>query len=131
MEPTAIEQQVSELVAIASALPERAISTDDLLRLSSGAIDHDFYNLVALEVAHKFQAGALSYAICDVIMNGLWAFFLQRCQNEPEPSPFSEIFEAFDAGEYYRTADHSDDPVQDHTVPMIEKILSEISRRDE
>lgn len=128
---TKIDQQVSGLAAIASALPERAISVDDLLRLSGGMIDQDFHNLVALKVARKFQAGAISYIVCGVVMNDLWSIFIVGSQEGAIPSPFYEIYEAFDAGEYYRTEDHSDDPAQDHTVPMIEEILPEVSVCDE
>jgi hypothetical protein len=85
---------------------------------------YDFYNSVSLEIAQCFQDGSLSYSISDAIMNDLWSSVLNNLQEGQVPQPFFQIYEAFDAGEYYRTPTKSDNPISDFTEPMIAEILA-------
>lgn len=67
--------------------------------------------------------------MCDGIMNDLWGSVLDSIAGRPEnsvpvPYPFYDVFEAFDAGEYHRKTDKSDNPVAEHTDPMIAELLA-------
>lgn len=87
--------------------------------------DSDFFNSIALQIAEQYHSGALSYEVCDHIMNDLWSV-VRDCfipAHSAVPDLFYDVYLAFDAGEYYRAADRSDDPVTEHTKPMIEEIL--------
>ena len=66
------------------------------------------------------------FAVCDALMNDLWSSMLNNLPltGEKLPTPFFDIYEAFDAGEYHGKVDKSDDPVSDFTRPMIAGILN-------
>ena len=87
-----------------------------------------FYNSTSLAVALKYQEGTLDFPICDAIMNDLWSVLIENLHGSMVPSPFFDIYEAFDAGEYHRTKDKSDSPEEEFTKPMIAAILSKTSR---
>ncbi len=65
----------------------------------------------------------MNYLICDEIMNDLWRILISSFNGGLLPSPFYEIYEAFDAGEYHRRSDRSDNPAANYTEPMIQAIL--------
>ncbi len=65
-------------------------------------------------------------------MNDLWRAALSGLAQSDEfeiPFPFYDVYEAFDAGEYHRKEDRSDDPVADFTDPMISELLRLHSQR--
>ncbi|SMO64133.1 hypothetical protein [Paracoccus laeviglucosivorans] len=123
-ESQAFERQLAEMVEIASADPRQRIVPAQVKEWAGNLQNHQFYNLFALMVAERYAAGALSYRVCDSIMNDLWWAWLEGEAGPKVPEPFYEIFLAFDAGEYHRKRDRSDDPVKDHTDPLIAEILS-------
>jgi hypothetical protein len=104
------------------------LSNDDVVRWAGRLDNWDFYNSAALEVARKYHQGQLTYSFCDWLMNQLWRSVVEglTSDNGRVPEPFYEIFQAFDAGEYYRTKDKSDDPISDFTDPMIAELVSRI-----
>ena len=80
-------------------------------------------------LAKLYDAGDLNYEFCDALVNIAFSDFLGLFDNEngePWPTDFYEVYEAFDAGEYYRKDDKSDDPVMDHTDFMIREFLIRI-----
>jgi hypothetical protein len=88
-----------------------------------GALRDEF----AIRIAQGFRSGDLSFELCDEVVNDLfWICYHKRVLDVPPA--FDEVYGAFDAGEYYRTPDQSDDPVADHTVPMIEEFLKKRER---
>ena len=89
------------------------------------------FNLFATELARLYEKRILDYEFCDFLINEAWSewmfTFLEQNENTI-PVDFYEVYEAFDAGEYYRTKDKSDDPVADHTNPQIKQFLERISK---
>ena len=82
-----------------------------------------FLDEIALRLARAFDAREFSFELCDAVVNDLFGVcFHDRLAEFPRK--FWEVYEAFDAGEFHREADESDDPVNEHTRPMIEEILS-------
>lgn len=128
---TELESRLLEMVAILTTSPPRRISAGEVRGWTGNMGEPEFFNGVGVMVARKFQQGALGYSICDAIMNDLWRAWLENGSNgEMAPSPFYDIFEAFDAGEHHRAAGRSDDPVEDFTIPMIDDILRETPSDD-
>jgi len=76
---------------------------------------------IAVNVGQRFLEGRLTYEDGDEIMNTLWAFALQR---DEIPETMYAVYEAFDAGEYFREKDGRDsDPVERYTRPALAKLL--------
>ncbi|WP_074965712.1 hypothetical protein [Paracoccus aminovorans] len=120
-----LELQLGQMIEIARALPHQIIPSKQIEVWAGGLKYHQFFNLIGLMIAERYAANMLSYQICDSIMNYLWRAWLDGVEDGGHvPQPFYEIYEAFDAGEYPRTPDGSDDPVKDHTDPWIADILS-------
>jgi hypothetical protein len=97
----------------------------DVMIWAGSTSNPEFYNSIALRIAEQYSCGALTYEVCDHIVNDLWQV-VQDCYiplHNAVPDMFYDVFLAFDAGEYHRTADLSDDPVAKYTKPMIEEIL--------
>lgn len=117
-----------EIVARASLPGSDRISPDDVIGWSGSLENSEFYNAVSLDLAREYHAGNLSYTVCDGIINDLWkaaksgAFGWGQAEAQ---EPFYGVYLAFDAGEYYRTADRSDDPVALYTDPLIAEIVLE------
>lgn len=122
----ALECRLAEMVEIARADPRRRIAPEQVEEWAGDLANHQFYNVIALMVAEKYAAGVLSYQVCDGIMNDLWWAWLESLESRGRavPEPFYEIFSAYDAGEYHRKRDRSDNPVKEHTDPWIAEILS-------
>lgn len=121
-----MQDNLRALIECATSSAERRVTKDCIVRLSGSLVNWDFYDSVSLEIAQEYQAGGLSFEICDGIMNDLWPMVVEGLMLSGEhelPCPFYEIYEAFDAGEYHRKADRSDDPVELYTKPMIEELL--------
>jgi len=87
------------------------------------------FDSFATHLARMYNEGNLNYEFCDSLVNMAWSDWLEPFNDEKGnswPSDFFEVYEAFDAGEYYRSEDKSDDPVADHTNPMIQDFLNRI-----
>lgn len=70
-------------------------------------------------------ATSVSFEFCDAVVNQLWGLLIekQRSGAFTPPGLFMRVYEAFDAGEYHRTADASDDPIATFTDPQIAAIV--------
>jgi hypothetical protein len=79
------------------------------------------YDGFARYLAVAFHAGKLPFAFCDAVMNDLQTVISNA--DEAVPDLFWRVYLAFDAGEYHRTVDKSDDPVAEHTEPAIADIV--------
>jgi hypothetical protein len=115
---------VSEFLQFAINKSPLRLTPDDIVRWA-GAFDHwDFYNSAALEIAKGYHRGELNYTFCDSVMNDLWSGVQEGFGpgKNDVPEPFFEIYEAFDAGEYHRKHDKTDDPVVEFTDPAIAKL---------
>ncbi|NTZ42200.1 hypothetical protein G7A66_03645 [Altererythrobacter sp. SALINAS58] len=104
------------------------ITEDEVLMWATerGQTASNFLDSFGFELAKRFHAGERSYAFCDEVVNELWVIltgWMGDHLSEPFPNTFYEIFDAFDAGEYYRRADKSDDPVSQFTKPMIAELI--------
>lgn len=120
---------VSEFLQFAKTKKPVRLTLDDVLQWT-GTLNHpDFYNSVALEIAQRYHRRELSYTFCDGLMNDLWSAVqegLGSGENQV-PEPFFEIYEAFDAGEYHRKPDKTDDPVAEFTDPLLADIVLRFS----
>ncbi|BBU54535.1 hypothetical protein KU6B_08000 [Mameliella alba] len=120
-----LERHLAAMAEIASAEPRREIEPELIEHWAGNLRNHQFYNSVALMITEKYAAGLLSYRTCDCIMSDLWRAWLSGFESGTMvPDPFYEIFEAFDAGEYHRSPEKTDDSVKDHTDHRITEILS-------
>ena len=101
----------------------RQLSKDVSLTLTE-TFDH-----FGTQLAKMYDQGVLDYEFCDSLVNIAWSDWLDPFNDEKGnswPKDFYEVYEAFDAGEYYRKDDKSDDPVAEHTDPMIQDFLERI-----
>ncbi len=104
--------------------PHSYFFDEDVQRWAGGLVNDDFFNSISLEIARRYHGGLLNFEVCDSIMNDLWRIILRDIKAGARvPDPFFDIYLAFDAGEYHRTADKSDDPEFDFTRPMIADVL--------
>jgi hypothetical protein len=107
------------------------VSADDLAAWA-GESDEDearFFNEIGAEIAKRYNAGELSYEFCDLVVNDLWGLLMKSQLRDPQglwPDTFSEVYEAFDAGEYHRQADRSDDPIAEYTAPAVAAIVDKL-----
>jgi hypothetical protein len=77
---------------------------------------------VALEIARRYERGAVNFTVADSILNTLFAF---AAQTGRIPDLTHSIFLAFDAGEYsHQGDDRGVDPELKYTRPLIRNILS-------
>jgi hypothetical protein len=89
-------------------------------------------NYFATCLANMYYRGDLNYEFCDALVNIAWSDILSEFGGEKTdawPSDFYEVYEAFDAGEFHRKEDKSDDPEIDHTVPLIREFLERINSK--
>lgn len=115
---------MSEFLQFAIDQSPQRLTRADIMRWAGACNDWDFYNSAALEIAKGYHRGELSYTFCDGVMNDLWSGVQEGFgsgKNEV-PEPFFEIYEAFDAGEYHRKHDKTDDPVVEFTNPVIAEL---------
>lgn len=101
----------------------------------AGVSVEQFLDDIALYLTRGFADRTLGFVHCDTIINKLYQFRLTEYWDTPDetthhvwssPGLFYAVYYAFDAGEFYRTPDKIDDPPEDHTRPMIEKILKNL-----
>jgi hypothetical protein len=99
------------------------LNSQEIVRLSeeAGLTRSAFYNEIALRIAFGFQDGTFDFSFCDQIANEIYAVI--TALDEDRPDLYWEVFLAFDAGEYHRNKDKSDDPVEDFTRPLIAEFL--------
>lgn len=86
---------------------------------------HGLLDEFAVRLARKFDLGEFTFELCDAVANDLYGICLNKRLFEFPPL-FWEVFGAFDAGEFHRKSDRSDDPVGEHTIPMIKEILAKV-----
>ena len=86
------------------------------------------FNHFGTHLAKMYNQGTLTYEFCDTAINIAWEDWnkIFNLGNEVIPPDFFEVYEAFDAGEYYRKDDKSDNPVAEHTDPLIQVFLKRI-----
>jgi len=107
------------------------VSTEDIA-CWAGPLDKDvtaFLDRLGGEIAKSYQSGDLSYEFCDLLVNDLFEILFDRQFLDPQGSwahLFYEVYEAFDAGEFHRKADHSDDPVAEFTNPAVANIIAKL-----
>ncbi|MDG6078870.1 hypothetical protein E3U23_06650 [Erythrobacter litoralis] len=92
----------------------------------------NFLDSFGFELATRFHRGQLSYEFCDEVVNELWVIligWIGKPLSKPWPDTFYEVYDAFDAGEYHRKEDKTDDPVGDFTRPMITQIVRKCLKR--
>lgn len=120
-----IQNQLNEMVEVERTAPFRISGSENFDVWKKYLHDDEFYNEIGYIIAKLYASGDLSYDICDSIINILYFGWLKNFDTGDNfPVLFFKIFEAFDAGEYHRKADESDDPVRDHTDPLIAEILA-------
>ena len=120
------EAIIEELRTRAAPGEQTRVDEEDLLRWSSGNPTLAFQDALALAVARAYHAGRLSYTICDEVMNDLYWIVISGRPMRLPPLLY-EVFEAFDAGEFHRRRDKTDDPVAEHTDPWIAEIVMRYS----
>src|SRR5690242_9837119 len=107
------------------------LTQDDVARWTDGAVvaEERLYDDMAAELARGYAERRYSFEFCDGAVNALYGVVIEgqlRTPQPPWPPLFNRVFEAFDAGEYHRHDDKTDDPVAEHTDRMIATILSEL-----
>ncbi len=90
----------------------------------SGGERATVYDEFARYLAVAFHEGRLPFAFCDAIMNDLDAVITTA--DDMRPALFWQVYLAFDAGEYHRRDDKSDDPVAEHTDPATAAIVANL-----
>ncbi len=103
----------------------------DIARWTEGveAAETALYDSLAAELARGYSERRFSFDFCDVVVNQLYGVMISKQLRErpPQwPKVFWRVFEAFDAGEFYRSADRSDNPVADFTDPEIAEIIRDL-----
>src|SRR5262245_19953992 len=72
----------------------------------------EFYDQIALRLAHGFHRGELEYGFCDSIVSDLYSVAVLTERIPELPEIFWETFNAFDQGEFYHDKDRQEDPVE-------------------
>jgi hypothetical protein len=107
------------------------LTEGDVASWTNGAVvaEERIYDEVAAELARGYAERRYAFEFCDRAMNALYAVVVagqMRTPQPPWPTLFGRVYEAFDAGEYHRHEDKSDDPVAEHTDKMIATIVSQL-----
>jgi hypothetical protein len=103
------------------------ISKADIARWTGGSADDEckFYDLLARLLARGYHEQRYTFEFCDQVVNELYDLVL-KLPSPPSPDLFWHVFAAFDAGEFHREPDMSDDPIADFTDPEIANIVSNL-----
>lgn len=102
----------------------------DRWAMGLGLTVSDFLDQIGAAVAVKYHAGLATFEFCDSLVNDLYSELISRigAPNQiPWPNLFDEVYLAFDAGEFHRSADKTDNPVADYTDPLVAKIVAKLS----
>jgi hypothetical protein len=100
----------------------------DVLRWTSSDLHAvgPLYEEIAELVARGYDGGDLSFDLCDGIVIGLFAAFIELGLTDV-PHLYYDVFLAFDEGEYRRdTDDAAVDPVRKYTDPRIKDIVAKL-----
>jgi hypothetical protein len=95
----------------------------DLWTGGSEEAEPALYNRIAEELALGYSEKRYSFEFCDAVVNQLWGLLIDKQPLGTFPELFRRVYDAFDAGEYYRTADASDEPIISFTDPAIAEIV--------
>ena len=130
----AIERRIGEAFSLTSEDPRAwADMTDDSLfdlaaelRISPALL----YDLIAVWLATGFYEGKLGFTFCDQVVNRMFsaATGAAVAREWQWPDLWWDVYLAFDEGEYHHDGDKSDDPVAEHTAPMIAEIVGRLQR---
>ncbi|WP_157381216.1 hypothetical protein [Burkholderia ubonensis] len=92
-----------------------------------GEVKPERFDALALELAHGYHDGKLSFAFCDSIVNIMVekVYSDAAAQRETWPFLFWEVFLAFDAGEFSRPGERHIDPAEKYTKPLIAAIVAQ------
>lgn len=85
---------------------------------------------LGIALAKLYNNRTIDYVFGDIVANDMSAYmlsFVHDKEGQMWANHLWEVYEAFDAGEYYRTDNQEDDPVKEHTDPMIVEFLDKIS----
>lgn len=102
----------------------------DLWAKNLGLSASAFLDRIGGVTASKYHAGQATFEFCDSLINDLWNVLIERVGKANEiysPELFYEVYDAFDAGEYHRSADMSDNPIADFTDPLIAQIVGKLN----
>ncbi len=109
----------------------RSTSEADIRRWTAGWSDSErqLYDDIGAELARGYHGRRYSFEFCDWVVNDLYGTIIKRQLTEPPPpwpKLFWRVYEAFDAGEFHRTPDKSDNPIAEFTDPEIADIVSNL-----
>ncbi|WP_423141686.1 hypothetical protein ACOYW6_12785 [Parablastomonas sp. CN1-191] len=104
------------------------ISEADISRWTEGSVDAEegVFDGIAALLARGYHERRYSFEFCDEVVNELYEPMISRqflASSPPWPELYWSVFEAFDAGEFHRQPDKSDDPIAEFTVPAIADIV--------
>lgn len=84
----------------------------------------DVLNELALRLAERYLAGALTYEFCDEVLNGIANAIFDLALITEFPQPAYALYLAFDSGEWARRDDPQGTlPSEKYTTPMVTTIL--------
>jgi hypothetical protein len=129
-------------------MTEKDSNTEDILNeVTKKLLDgHEINNILAnpkefptelieklsVIIALKYWNGEINYTDGDSIMNNLFGFWVTNnyyVDNYAFPGIAWQCYDAFDAGEYYRTDDDKRiDPPEKYTKPLIEELLKKLNK---
>ncbi len=121
---------ILEVLLARSREPEGVYFTSDDIATwtgESGETISALLDRLGDEIAKGYHARTLSYEFCDEVMNYLFAELMEALLEDPalpDPALFHQVYDAFDAGEYHRREDRSDDPIAEFTDPAIADIVA-------
>lgn len=88
-------------------------------------------NELALRLAERYLAGALTYEFCDEVLNGIANAIFDLALITEFPQPAYALYLAFDNGEWARRDDpHGTLPSEKYTTPMVTTILRDHRSQD-
>ena len=104
------------------------ICETDIARWTGGSAGHDgeFYDGLSALLARGYHERRYSFEFCDEVVNDLYDYVISKQRGaplHPTPNLFWRVFAAFDAGEFHRQPDESDDPIAEFTDPRIADIV--------
>lgn len=85
-------------------------------------------NDIAASLALGYHRRELSWQFCDNLINSLWGDLIHCIDQYPEgewPTLFSDVYDAFDAGEFLREGKQDENPMEVYTRPEIARIVEE------
>src|SRR6478735_11137150 len=116
-------------VGLGSSFSEQKIAARKAAKFRRWVGDETSRDIELIEAVCRFIAiayhdGRIPFEEADAVANLLWEYESAYLTERITPPILWDVFTAFDAGEYHRTTDQSDDPVGEFTNPAIAKIVS-------